>query len=452
MQSHPEKILVVDDDRDMRAFVEAALVESGYHVESVDAAEKAVRLCDQQHYALVITDVRMLRMSGLELVKHLKRHGRDSGPEVIIMTAYATIEDAVEAMRIGAYTYIQKPFESLEQFEMEVERALERKRLLNENQKLRQEVETTRSFRTIIGSSKKMREVYELIDAVAQTDTTVLILGETGTGKELVARAIHQSSRRCEHEFVAVNCGALQETLLENELFGHEKGAFTGADRRGIGRFELANRGSIFLDEVGDVSAAIQVKLLRVLQEGEFQRVGSPQTIKVDVRVIAATNITLKEAVDQGEFRSDLYYRLNVVSIPLPPLRDRDGDIPLLANHFLRNHGPEKNLSRETLKFLCHYEWPGNVRELENVIERACVLARNNEIIQPDHLPDSLLDGHTAQLPIGGRHSLEVIEKQHIQAVLDETKGIIKHAAEVLGIDRSTLYKKIEKYELRKIG
>ena len=451
MEEYRERILVVDDDRSMRDFVVEALIESGYQVDSVSTAEQAAGLCDQKSYDLVITDVRMPRMSGLELVKHLKRHGRDIGPEIVVMTAFATIEDAVRAMRMGAYNYIQKPFD-VDQIEVEVERALERRRLLRENERLRQQVENTRNFRTIIGNSKKMKEVFDMIEAVAPTDTTVLITGETGTGKELVARAIHQHSPRSGHRFVPVNCSALQETLLENELFGHEKGAFTGAHRREIGRFELANHGSIFLDEIGDISPAIQMKLLRVLQEGEFQRVGSPETIKVDVRVIAATNAALEDAVETGEFRRDLYYRLNVVSIALPPLCEREGDIPLLANHFLQRYGPEKTLARETMRYLCNYHWPGNIRELENVIERACVLARGNEVILPEHLPDVILNGRDAQLPIGGRHSLETVERRHIQAVLEETNWTIKHAAEVLGIDRSTLYKKIEKYDLRKVG
>lgn len=445
-----ERILVVDDDSGIRSFLEYALAESGYKVDSAVSAEEGLECCNREHYDLVITDVVMPRMGGLDLVQHLKRNGRNTGPQIIVITAFATIEDAVQAMRMGAYNYIQKPFD-VAQIEVELERALEHSRLLRENEKLRQEVEKSRHSKTIIGKSKKIREVFDLIDAVAHTDVTVLILGETGTGKDLVAHAIHQSSPRRAHQFVAVNCGALQESLLENELFGHEKGAFTGAHRREIGRFELAHRGTIFLDEVGEISPALQVKLLRVLQDGEFQRVGSPETVKVDVRVVASTNAPLEKTVEEGSFRQDLYYRLNVVTAELPSLRERGEDIPLLAHHFLQKYGSDKVLAKETVRSLCNYPWPGNIRELENVIERACVFVAHHETILVEHLPAGIRNESEVQLPIGKRRSLEAIERMHIQALLDETGWVIKHTAEILEIDRSTLYKKIEKYGLHKL-
>jgi DNA-binding NtrC family response regulator len=444
-----ERILVVDDDSSIRAFLLLALNEAGYTVDLAVSAEEAIFRCNSVDYDLVITDVILPRMSGLDLVQHLKRDGRHTGPEIIVITAFAAIEDVVQAMRVGAHTYIQKPF-GVDQIEIEVERALKYSRLLKENESLRQEVEKARHSRTIIGKSPKMQEVFNQIDAVAHTDATVLILGETGTGKDLVARALHQSSPRRAHKFVAVNCGALQESLLENELFGHEKGAFTGAHRREIGRFELADRGAIFLDEIGEISPALQIKLLRVLQYGEFQRVGSPETIKVDVRVIAATNVALEKKVMKGSFRQDLYYRLNVVTIELPPLRERVEDIPLLAHHFLQQYGPDKLIDKETMRYLCDYPWPGNVRELENVIEHACIFARHHKTIKPEHLPAKIRKGYETLVPIGERRSLEAIERLHIQAILDETRWVIKHAAEILEIDRSTLYKKIEKYGLRR--
>ena len=445
-----ERILVVDDDSGIRTFLEIALKEAGYITDVAASAEEALQRYRQMDYDLIIVDVMLPRMSGIDLVQTLKRDGRNTGPEIVVITAFAAIEDVVQAMRAGAHTYIQKPF-SVEQIEVEVERALEYRRLLKENEGLRKEAAKAYHSGTIIGKSPKMLEVFRQIDAVAHTDATVLILGETGTGKDLVARAVHQSSPRSGRKFVAVNCGALQETLLENELFGHEKGAFTGAHRREIGRFELAHKGTIFLDEIGEVSTVLQIKLLRILQYGEFQRIGNPETISVDVRVIAATNMALEEKVAQGSFRRDLYYRLNVVPIELPPLRERGEDIPLLINHFLQQYGPDKVIARDTMRYLCDYAWPGNVRELENVIEHACIFARRQRAIQLEHLPSKHRTAYQTTLPIGERRSLDAIERLHIQAILDETGWVIKHAAEILEIDRSTLYKKIDKYGLRAV-
>ena len=442
-----ERILVVDDEKLMREYLREQF-EQKYKVDTASNGKEALRMIEEEVYDLVFVDLRLPGMDGIELIRRINE--LSPGTQTIVITAYGSVESAVEAMKLGAFDYIQKPIQSPEELELKVERAIERGKLLRENLYLRRELKKAVSF-NMVGKSPKMEEVFEKIAAVAKTDVTVLITGETGTGKELVARAIHENSHRKEGMFVAVNCGALPENLLESELFGHEKGAFTGAYKREIGRFELANGGTIFLDEIGELPLHLQVKLLRVLETGEFQRVGSPRTLKTDARVIAATNTDLEKAVEEGRFRKDLYYRLNVVQIKLPPLRERREDIPLLVQHFLEKYGPDKEIAPETMKILLSYDWPGNVRELENVIESSCVLCRTN-VITPDDLPEYLREKARPRrrLPPDGDMTLAAVEREHIKFVLEQNNWNITRSAEILGIDRVTLYNKIKKYGLKR--
>jgi len=386
-----ESILIVDDERNYLLVLETLLADAGYEVITCDNASEALEVTSSHDLDLVITDMRMPGVDGMEFLVQL----RSLQPEipVIMMTAYATVEKAVEAMKCGAFDYITKPFKN-EELILTIRKALEMHRLKQENRLLSQELQERFKFGNIVGKSKAMRQVYEIIEKVAQTRASVLITGESGTGKELIARAIHFNSPRSDKPFVSVNCSALPETLLESELFGHERGAFTGAVTRRKGRFELAHNGTLFLDEVGDMSPALQVKLLRVLQEMRFERVGGTATLQVDARLVAASNRDLKREVEIGRFREDLYYRLKVVHINMPPLRERRDDIPLLVHHFLRkvakaNGLPVKKVSHEALKYLYQYDWLGNVRELENVIERAVILCDGDEI-RPQDLAEEL--------------------------------------------------------------
>jgi DNA-binding NtrC family response regulator len=368
-----------------------------------------------------------------------------------MMTAYATVDTAVQAMKEGAFDYLVKPFDP-DEIELQIKRIVEHKELVLENILLRKKLEEKYGGDEIIGKSEAMQRVFELIERVASTESTVLITGESGTGKELVAQAIHGNSRRCYMPFVAVSCGALPETLLESELFGYEKGAFTGAEHTKKGRFELAEGGTLFLDEIGDISLKTQVDLLRVLQQKEFRRLGGQELIKVDVRIIAATNRDLKKAIEERRFREDLYYRLNVISIQLPTLRERKEDIPLLVAAFIRKdclelNREEKKVSSSALKALMHYDWPGNVRELENVIERALVIGQGKEIV-PEDLPFPRKELETKTFP----NSLKLMEKIHIERVLGESDWNVSRAARELDIDRQTLYNKIEKYGIKKGG
>jgi len=368
--------------------------------------------------------------------------------EVIIITAYGSIPTAITAIREGAYDYIEKPF-CPERAELLIEKLVEHQGLIEENISLHQKLEERYRFENIIAKSPKMRQVIEVIKVVAKSNATVLITGETGTGKELVAQAIHSQSHRRGKPFVAVSCAALPETLLESELFGHEKGSFTGAYAQKKGKFEVANRGTLFLDEIGEMSANIQVHLLRVLEEKGFTRVGGNEPIKVDVRVISATNRDIKEAVASGQFREDLYYRLNVVNIELPPLRERKEDIPLLAQHFLNkfaldNHKEVTGFSPEATDFLLRYDWPGNIRELENAIERAVILAKK-PLIEVTDLPQQNL---VVARSISLEKNLKQVEMNHIRNVLAETKGNYTEAARILGISRMTLYNKAKAYGL----
>ncbi len=438
------KILVVDDEAIVRESLQDWLADAGYQVFAAENGPKALEIIEKERLGIVITDLVMPGMDGIEMMKRAKEIQPDI--EVIIITAYASIPTAIAAMREGAYDYIEKPF-CPERAELLVKKLAQHQELVVENLSLRQRLEDRYRFENIITKSSKMQRMIELIKVVAKSNATVLITGESGTGKELVARAIHSQSHRQSKPFVAVSCAALPESLLESELFGHEKGSFTGAYARKKGKFEFANGGTLFLDEIGEMSANIQVHLLRVLEEKEFSRVGGNEPIRVDVRVVSATNRDLRKAIEKGEFREDLYYRLNVVPIELPPLRERKEDIPLLAQHFLNKFALENKkevseLSPEATEFLLGYDWPGNVRELENAIERAAILAKDSLITIAD-LPQENMSLARSTMP--GKNLREV-EKEHILDVLGETGGNYSEAARLLGITRMTLYKKAREY------
>jgi two-component system response regulator AtoC len=439
-------ILVVDDEAIVRESLRDWLSDVGHHVLTAENGTQALEIIEKEKPGIAIVDLVMPGMDGIELLK--KAREISPGIEVIIITAYGSIPTAIMAMREGAYDYIEKPF-CPEKAELLIERLVEHQGLLEENISLHQKLEERYRFENIIAKSPKMQQIIETIKVVAKSNATVLITGESGTGKELVARAIHSQSYRKDKPFVAVSCAALPESLLESELFGHEKGAFTGAHAQRRGKFEFANRGSLFLDEIGEMSANIQVHLLRVLEEKEFARVGGNELIKVDVRVISATNKDMKKAVANGQFREDLYYRLNVVTIELPPLRERREDISLLAQHFLKKFAVENQKGvigflPAATEFLLKYEWPGNVRELENAIERAVILAKNSYIEAADLAQENLSPARSA--PPG--KSLKELEKNHILNILNETGGNYSEAARILGTSRATLYSKIKTYEL----
>ena len=440
------KILVVDDEAIVRESLHDWLSDAGYQVFTAENGPKALEVIKKERLGIVIADLVMPGMDGIELMKRAKEI--QPNIEVIIITAYGSIPTAIAAMKEGAYDYIEKPF-CPERAELLVEKLAEHQELVEENLSLRQRLEDHYRFENIITKSSKMQRVIELIKIVAKSNATVLITGESGTGKELVARAIHSQSHRQSKPFVAVSCAALPESLLESELFGHEKGSFTGAYAQKKGKFEFANGGTLFLDEIGEMSANVQVHLLRVLEEKEFTRVGGNEPIKVDVRVISATNKDLKRAIASGQFREDLYYRLNVVTIELPLLRERKEDIPLLAQYFLNKFALENQkevagFSPEATEFLLGYDWPGNVRELENAIERAVILAKDSLITIAD-LPQE--NTSLARSALTGKN-LKEMEKNHILNVLCETDGNYSEAARILGITRMTLYNKVRQYGL----
>jgi DNA-binding NtrC family response regulator len=445
-------ILLIDDDQSLRRVIEYGLTEQGYQVRAAASGEEGLRLLDQQPAAAVITDITMPGMTGMEVLAAVRQ--RDAETPVIIITAYGTIESAVEAMRQGAFDYLTKPFDR-DELRMTLERALRMRRLEQENVHLRAAVIERHRFAGIIGDSEPIREVIDLAGRVAASDATVLITGESGTGKELLAKGVHYNSSRAAGPFVAVNCAAIPENLIESELFGHRKGSFTGAVRDNEGKFELADGGTLFLDEVGELRIDLQPKILRALQERSVDRVGGARPIPVDVRVIAATNKDLERAVKEGAFREDLYYRLSVVTLQMPPLRERRQDIPLLAGHFVRkfNASQDAAIAPDALAAIVAYGWPGNVRELENVIERASVLKRGAVITLAD-LPDKLTrrDGGVTDiilnLPEEGL-SLEELEKMLIVKALERHKGNQTRAAEYLRITRPTLIYRMEKYGLK---
>jgi two-component system NtrC family response regulator len=454
-----DTILVVDDESNYLTVMEALLGEAGYEVSTAPSAVEALRIAGASDLDLVLTDMKMPKMSGIELLDELHRLYPDL--PVIIMTAFGTVEKAVTAMKKGAFDYILKPFKN-DEILVTIAKALEHRRLILTNRLLHQELEKQYGFSNIVGEAKSMQEILALVKRVASSKATVLVSGESGTGKELVARAIHQCSNRAQKPFISVNCAALTETLLESELFGHERGAFTHAVAMRKGRFELADGGTLFLDEVAEMSQALQVKLLRVLQEMEFERVGGNRTIKVDVRVVAASNRDLKEEVTAGRFREDLFYRLNVVHLHVPPLRQRQEDIPLLAAHFIKKYAQENvrgkiRLTPEALKVLVPYGWPGNVRELENVMERAVILCHNN-LITPEDLPGGLAPAAPGEakldidrfVPMNTPlpEALEAIEEQMIRRALEKAGQVQVRAAEMLGITKSLLQYKLKKYHL----
>ena len=440
----PVRVLVVDDDEITCNLLEEVLSKEGYAVHKALDGREAIDRGEKHTYDVVLSDIKMIDVDGMEVL----RAYRQRSPETIIimMTAFGSIETAIRAIKEGAYDYVSKPFK-LDEIKLTLQRALEQRRLVEENIHYRQELITKYKLENIVGRSAQMLQVYKTIARVAESRSTVLVTGESGTGKELIARAIHFNSPRAARPFVAVDCSSLAETLLESELFGHMRGAFTGAVTTKKGLFEEADRGTCFLDEIGDISLAMQAKLLRVLQEHEIKRVGGTETIKIDVRIVAATNQNLEALVTEKKFREDLFYRLNVVSIHLPSLRERPEDVPLLADHFLRKYASQNNkpvcrISPEAMDLLVRHRWPGNVRGLENVIERATTLSGTN-LILPEDLPRRL-QMEPAQMSLSSlpsRMPLSELEKLYIQKVLEETGGNKKKAADILGIDRRTLYR-----------
>jgi two-component system, NtrC family, response regulator AtoC len=449
------KIIIIDDEPAMVEVIVTLCRDKGHQVFPFNSAAKAVEQMGSIEPQLVITDVKMETMSGFDVLRHVKEHHKQT--LVILITAFATVDTAIEAMKMGAHSYVPKPFK-IDELQMNVQRALEFQSARQENTYLRKELKNKYRFENIIGSSRRMQIVYNLINKVADTDSTVLIQGESGTGKELVARGLHFNSNRQHHPFVAINCSALPENLLESELFGHKKGAFTGAvaDKRGL--FEEANLGTIFLDEINSMATSLQTKLLRVLQEREVRRVGDNRSVPVNVRVVGATNEPLQPKIRDGTFREDLYYRLAVIPVEIPPLRERLEDVPLLANHFLQKQAAQtgsslKKIDPGALDLLNRYDYPGNVRELENAIERACALC-DDDVIRPDDLPPHIIEYASEEAAKKGRAAMPVgksldefiqeQEREYIEATLAKFKGAREKAANVLGISMATLYRKLE--------
>ncbi len=453
-----ETILIVDDEKNYTLILSAVLEDEGYETLTANSGAQAIEKLNECDVDLVLTDMKMPSMDGIELLEKIKV--RDPYLPVIMMTAYGTVEKAVEAMQKGADNYIQKPFDN-DSLILYVNKSMSMRRVINENRQLRNAVENWYSFGNIIGKSKVMQDVFETIRKVAPSTATTLIEGESGTGKELVAKSIHFNSPRKDKPFVAVNCSALAETLLESELFGHEKGAFTGAMSTKKGRFELADSGTLFLDEIGELPQSLQVKLLRVIQEKVFERVGGTKPISVDIRLIAATNKDLKKEMEDGRFREDLFYRLNVVRISLPPLRHRMEDMHLLSQHFIDKYTeeriydiPVKGIDQAVKRLFYEYSWPGNVREFENVIERAMLMCPGDMITVSD-LPKDFTDNafnrlHLEDIPSNAKlyETLTLVEKKMIERALRMANNVQSHAAEILGIGKSGLNQKIKKLKL----
>jgi DNA-binding NtrC family response regulator len=445
------RVLVVDDEESLIEVISSALTHDGYEVMTTSKPEEAIRLLRENRIDALITDLKMAPMDGIQVLTEAK--GLDRDVVVIMITAFGSVETAVEAMRKGAYDYIIKPF-PIDELRMTLGRALAHRGLVKENVNLRRELAGIYRFENIVGSSEAMQKVFRKMEKVADTDSTVLIYGESGTGKELVARALHYNSSRREKPFVAVSCSALPESLLESELFGHVKGSFTGAIANKDGLFKAADGGTIFLDEIGSMSPAIQASLLRVLQEHEIKPVGATRNIKVDVRVIAASNERLEDKIKQGTFREDLYYRISVIPVDVPPLRERREDIPMLVEHFMRRalakrgSGADLRMTSEVLDMLMSYDWPGNVRELENAIERIVALS-DGGLILLDHLPEKILmprEFLEAAQKVNLKAFVHEKEKAYIQRILRETSGDKKQAARLLGIDLATLYRKMDRW------
>lgn len=443
-----ERIMIVDDEKIVRESLYHWFMDEGYDVDTSESSEAALKKFDKDKYDLILLDMKMPGMSGLDLLPKLKQIDNDCF--VILITAYASVPTAIQALKEGAFDYITKPVDP-EELNHIVKNALQQKKLKTENEQLKNKIDELIMPDNLVGESLPMKKIFELINTVAQTDTTVLIRGESGTGKELVAKAIHLNSKRKYFPIVTVNCGAMPDSLLETELFGHEKGAFTGAHYRRKGKFEMADGGTVFLDEIGTISAKMQVDLLRVIETKKFNRIGGNEVIESDFRVIAATNEQLENLVKEGKFREDLYYRLNVFTLFVPPLRERKEDIPILANFFRQKYSVMmnkniKSISSEAMNFLIEHEWRGNVRELENAIERAIVVGKK-EVITMEDLP---FNSSASVNEFDVDKSLSSNEKKYVLRILKENNWNISRSAEILEIDRVTLYNKINKYGLKK--
>jgi len=454
-----ENVLVVDDETPLREAMAAFLMQEGFEVQHCASGEEGIDLLRKNAFDILIADMKLPGVDG-NAVLH---EALFLYPEIIgiIITGYGTVESAVQAMKNGAYDYIAKPFQLVE-MSLLLRQALERRRLKEENVYLKTQLKEKYRFETIVGTSRPMQQIFQLVETIAGTNSTVLVTGETGTGKELIAKAIHFNSPRRDQKIVSINCGAIPEALLESELFGHVKGAFTGAHQSRIGKFEQAHKGTIFLDEIGNMSPSLQVKLLRVIQERELDRVGGADTIKVDVRIIAATSSNLREMVKRNEFRDDLYYRLNVIPIQLPALRDRREDIPLLANYFIKKYCVSSGLdlkspSQEAIGLMMNYSWPGNIRQLENAMERAVALVGGRDLILPSDLPpevqktDGVLPGYDIDIPENGvnfKTQICHMEKALILQSLEKCGGNKKQAAKLLGLKRTTLVEKLKRLKL----
>ena len=457
-----EKILVVDDEVSMRKMLEILFTGAGYQVQCAENAESALKAMSRSPFDLILSDIRMPGLSGLDLLKRLREE--DSETDVILMTAYASTESAIEALKLGAFDYITKPFQ-VEELVNIVRHAFEKKSLREENRQLREELARTEQFGEIVGGNAKMKALYAMIERVAPTASTILIEGDSGTGKELVARTVHQRSTRAKKAFVAVNCGGLPETLLESELFGHVKGAFTGAVNSKRGLFDVAQGGTLFLDEVGEMTPAMQVKLLRALQEKRIRPVGSDEEHSADARVIAATNQDLQKLLKEKRFREDLYYRINVISLRIPSLRERREDIPLLAHHFLEKYARLLGkdvpvISNEAMKRLEAYDWPGNVRQLENVLERAMALIDGN-VVEAGHLPEEVLgvgrpliheDVVIPEDEFSLNDAVESFRAAYIKKALELENGVMVRAAERLGITFRSMRYFVKKYHMQAKG
>lgn len=447
-------VLVVDDDASQRRLVEFWLKEEGYSVATASDGTSGLQAFAEKAPALVIADIRMPGISGIDLLGRIKAINADT--PVILITAFGTVSDAVGAIKLGASDYVLKPLNP-EELKVNVQRALEHQQLLDENRYLRNFSDTAFRFENLVAGSKKMRDVFDIAEQVASRDSTVLLTGESGTGKELFAKAIHQNSLRASKPFITVNCGAIPENLIESELFGHRKGSFTGAVADRVGKFEAANEGTVFLDEVGELPINLQVRLLRVIQEREIDKIGFPKPIPVNVRLIAATNRDLRMLIEDGHFRDDLFYRLSVVTIELPPLRERRDDVPLLLSHFLQKHCtrykmPVPSFADDAVELLTRYDWPGNVRELENVIEHAVVLGRS-DVVRAEDLPSQIrhaksrVTSISLKLPDGGI-DLEEVEKEILVQALEKHEWNQTRAARYLNISRKTLIYRMEKFGL----
>jgi len=447
MDNQGVSILVVDDEFSVRDSLYNWFKNEGYRVDTAENGMEALRKLQEGPWDIALVDIKMPGMDGMELQRHIKKI--DSTIILIIITAYATVDTAVEAMKEGAYDYLSKPIDP-DKLSILIRNAVNQRRLIAENIQLKQKVEELSLQNEIVGDSPQIKKILEMIDTVAKTDATVMIRGESGTGKELVAQAIHGKSNRRYFPIISINCGAFPEGLLESELFGHEKGAFTGAQYKRKGKLEMANGGTLFFDEIGNITVKMQMDLLRVIETKQFTPLGSNKVVNVDFRIIAATNSDLEKKVAEKDFREDLYYRLNVFSIQIPPLRERTADIPLIARYFLEKYARSMSkdvtdISPEAMKILVQYNWPGNIRELRNTIERALVVVGEKDQIEPDDL--NLLFLSKTDPP---GDSLEEIEKAHVQRILEQSDGNISRSAEILKIDRVTLYNKIKKYGLQR--